>query len=79
MPGALSAPQAVLGHGVGELVAACVAGAMSVDDGLLLVAERARLMTGEALLFSAPPVLPCKPRAAGSLRHRCSSRRGAQW
>jgi len=37
-------PSVVMGHSVGEYVAACVAGIMSMEDGLLLVAERARLM-----------------------------------
>ena len=37
-------PQAVIGHSLGEYVAACVAGAFSFEDGLALVAERGRLL-----------------------------------
>jgi len=38
-------PTAVMGHSVGEYVAACLAGVFSLADGLKLIVERGRLMS----------------------------------
>ena len=37
-------PDAVIGHSMGEVAAACIAGAISVDDAARIICQRSRLM-----------------------------------
>jgi phthiocerol/phenolphthiocerol synthesis type-I polyketide synthase E len=63
-------PQAMLGHGVGEYVAACLAGVFSLEDALALVAERGRLMqsVGSGAMHAVSlPAAEVEPMLGGSL------------
>src|SRR3989475_12882589 len=60
-------PAAIVGHSMGEYVAACLAGVMTLDDALRLIATRARLVNelphGAMLAVTLPedellPLLP---------------------
>jgi phthiocerol/phenolphthiocerol synthesis type-I polyketide synthase E len=49
-------PEAMIGHSLGEYVAACLAGVFELEDALRLVIERARLMEqhGEGAMLAVP-------------------------
>ena len=73
-------PQAMIGHSIGEYVAACLAGVMSLDDALRIVAARGRLMgslpRGSMLSLSLSEE---QARATSSLRTpRCPLRRSTR-
>ncbi len=60
-------PDFVLGHSVGEYAAACFAGAFTLEEGLMLVAERARLMQSLPPVGEMAVVLADEGRVAAAL------------
>jgi amino acid adenylation domain-containing protein len=63
-------PQALLGHSVGEFVCAVLAGVLSLDDALRLVAERGKRMQAQprgSMLSVRLPASEVKTKLSGSL------------
>jgi len=61
-------PDVVMGHSVGEYVAACVAGVFGLEDGLKLAAERGRLMQALPRAGEMFTVLADEGRVAAAIR-----------
>ena len=60
----------MIGHSVGEYVAACLAGVFSLEDALALVAERGRLMQSlpsGSMLAIPLPAAEVEPALGGSV------------
>ncbi len=66
-------PDAVMGHSVGEYVAACVAGVFTLEDGLRLIAARARLMDRLARTGRMVALRTSEARAAAAIAAHTST------
>ena len=64
-------PDLVIGHSLGEYVAACVAGLFSLEDGLCLVAERGRLTRELALDGATLALVATAQRAQRAIGAHC--------
>ncbi|MBE8998420.1 aminotransferase class III-fold pyridoxal phosphate-dependent enzyme [Nostoc sp. LEGE 12447] len=63
-------PQAMIGHSIGEFVAACIAGVFTLEDALMLVANRGRFMWNlpeGAMLSVRLPAKEVEPRLSPEL------------
>ncbi|HSU14719.1 type I polyketide synthase [Longimicrobium sp.] len=64
------APDALIGHSLGEYAAACIAGVLSLEDALTLVAERAKTiepLPGGAMLAISRDPTEIQPHLAGGV------------
>lgn len=66
-------PGVVMGHSVGEYAAACVAGVFSLEDGLTLIAERARLMQSLPKNGSMAAVFATRERVEAAIADQSDS------